>query len=259
MTPFTTIVADPPWQYSDQLTMFATKRGAAANYPTLSVQEICDLYEPSVISPQRRRPGLLAGHPIADVAFCGLWATKDILLEGIAVRVLNAWGFAPKQIVPWVKGRIDKRLVGDNGDEFRQATWDVEAALVLQMGMGRIFRNCVEYLVIGVRGEGYSKLLLSKASNGLVLAEEDSVILAPRTRHSTKPEASYQLIERTLPGPYLELFARKARPGWTCWGNELLPDRSSAPFSVTMSCDGEEIDVCLDSPIVHPDTVIEWP
>ena len=22
-------------------------------------------------------------------------------------------------------------------------------------------------------------------------------------------------------GPYLELFARQTRPGWTCWGNEV--------------------------------------
>ena len=31
------------------------------------------------------------------------------------------------------------------------------------------------------------------------------------------------MIEQTYPGlRYLELFARRERPGWTCWGNEVM-------------------------------------
>jgi N6-adenosine-specific RNA methylase IME4 len=50
------------------------------------------------------------------------------------------------------------------------------------------------------------------------------VVYAPKTRvHSEKPEAAYQLIERLIGGlsPRVELFARAARPGWECMGNEL--------------------------------------
>jgi N6-adenosine-specific RNA methylase IME4 len=44
---------------------------------------------------------------------------------------------------------------------------------------------------------------------------------APVGRHSEKPDESYELIERLAPGPYVELFARRKRPGWTCLGNEV--------------------------------------
>jgi N6-adenosine-specific RNA methylase IME4 len=223
MTRYQTILADPPWAYGDPLTMSTTKRGAAVNYPTLSYAEIADLYQPSARNGRGvvTRPGTLAGHEIADVAFCWLWVTKDILLDGIGVRVLNAWGFTPKQIVPWVKGRVDCMIKHDGpGAPTVDSLW-AEARLTLQMGMGRITRNVVEYLLIGVRGKNYTQHVLQRNQNGLVLAEEESVILAPRSTHSTKPEAAYALIERTTPGPYLELFARRERDGWTSWGNEI--------------------------------------
>lgn len=34
----------------------------------------------------------------------------------------------------------------------------------------------------------------------------------------------YDVIERVSPGPYLELFARRHRPGWDVWGNEIDSD-----------------------------------
>lgn len=42
-----------------------------------------------------------------------------------------------------------------------------------------------------------------------------------RTGHSGKPDAFLDLVESMSPGPYLELFARRERPGWTAWGNEM--------------------------------------
>jgi N6-adenosine-specific RNA methylase IME4 len=44
----------------------------------------------------------------------------------------------------------------------------------------------------------------------------------PRGRHSEKPEAFFDLVEEVSPGPYLELFARRARFGWDYWGDESL-------------------------------------
>ena len=49
------------------------------------------------------------------------------------------------------------------------------------------------------------------------------VIISPVREHSEKPDEVYRRIERLYPGPYLELFARKEREGWTTWGNELPP------------------------------------
>lgn len=44
----------------------------------------------------------------------------------------------------------------------------------------------------------------------------------PRGAHSAKPEAFLDIVEQVSPGPYLEMFSRRARLGWTTWGNESL-------------------------------------
>lgn len=256
MTPFTTILADPPWSFSDGLTMSSVKRGAASNYPTMTVDQICDLYQSSqvqhVLRGQRggyqKRPGTLAGHPIADTAFLALWVTKDVLLDGVGVRVMNAWGFTPKQIVPWVKGRIRPVPSRDGCHNLP------DPQLVLQMGMGRIFRNCVEYLLIGTRGK-YSTLIKDKGVNGLIL--DDEVILAERGRHSAKPAVVHSIIERTLPGPYLELFARERRDGWTSWGNEV--GCAGRPLNTTEpELPLEPMTVADRRDDVQPEPPIEW-
>jgi N6-adenosine-specific RNA methylase IME4 len=43
-----------------------------------------------------------------------------------------------------------------------------------------------------------------------------------RARHSAKPDAFLDLVEQHFPGPYLEMFARRARFGWDYWGDESL-------------------------------------
>jgi N6-adenosine-specific RNA methylase IME4 len=77
-------------------------------------------------------------------------------------------------------------------------------------------------------GEGHATranpepCLLARRGNPRRLAMDvHSSIIAPVGRHSEKPDEVYSRIERLYPGPYLELFARRERPGWTCWGNEI--------------------------------------
>jgi N6-adenosine-specific RNA methylase IME4 len=85
--------------------------------------------------------------------------------------------------------------------------------LVLNVGMGRYTRGCTEQLMLATRGRCTP---LVKAKN------IPNVIVAPRREHSEKPEESYRLIEAVAPGPYLELFARRKRSGWSCHGNEIV-------------------------------------
>ena len=48
-----------------------------------------------------------------------------------------------------------------------------------------------------------------------------NTILAPKMEHSRKPDDVHKRIERMYPqASKIELFARRARPGWDCWGNE---------------------------------------
>ena len=52
-----------------------------------------------------------------------------------------------------------------------------------------------------------------------------SVFTEQVKNHSRKPEIAYQIIERLYPNTQkLELFARKRRDGWDCWGNEVESD-----------------------------------
>jgi N6-adenosine-specific RNA methylase IME4 len=48
------------------------------------------------------------------------------------------------------------------------------------------------------------------------------VELEARRALSAKPEAFLDIVEQVSPGPYLEMFARRARFGWDYWGNESL-------------------------------------
>lgn len=38
------------------------------------------------------------------------------------------------------------------------------------------------------------------------------------------PRPSPPIIERCSPGPYLELFARRKRPEWDAWGDQITCD-----------------------------------
>ena len=44
------------------------------------------------------------------------------------------------------------------------------------------------------------------------------MIQTRKREHSRKPDEQYELIEACSPGPYLELFGRGIRKGWTTWG-----------------------------------------
>lgn len=122
--------------------------------------------------------------PAASDCVLFMWATSPKLEE--AIELINAWGFTYRTCAVWVKDKI---------------------------GMGYYFRQRHELLLLATRGN-------------LQLPDEDkrtdSVINAPRTEHSTKPERVYELIESMYPEyKKLELFARIEREGWKAWGDEL--------------------------------------
>jgi N6-adenosine-specific RNA methylase IME4 len=80
-----------------------------------------------------------------------------------------------------------------------------------QTGKGHYWRMSHEILLTAVRGEDDR-------------FEDQSLrswIEAPRGRHSEKPDAVREMIERASPAPRLELFARKLVPGWFAWGHEM--------------------------------------
>lgn len=82
---FRTIVADPPWRYGNT----STRNAARKHYPTMSVEELCDL-------------GVEAH--AADDCHLYLWATAPLLRD--AFDVMEAWGFTYKTNLVWVKPQI---------------------------------------------------------------------------------------------------------------------------------------------------------
>lgn len=118
-----------------------------------------------------------------------LWVPNALLPDGIAV--LEAWGFRYLSNIVWAKRRKD------GGPDGR--------------GVGFYFRNVTELILFGVKG---SMRTLAPARSQVNMIE------TRKREHSRKPDEQYDLIERCSPGPYLELFARYPRDGWTVWGDE---------------------------------------
>ena len=132
-------------------------------------------------------------HAAAD-AHLYLWATNNYLMA--AGEVIKAWGFRYVTCVTW----------GKKSDEGFQK---------IQAGLGQYFRGASEHLLFAVRGRvPYRVTDEGKRAQGRTL------YLSPRREHSAKPSLFREIIERVSPGPYLELFARAAAPGWDCWGNQ---------------------------------------
>jgi len=132
--------------------------------------------------------------PVAEVAdetcHLYLWVPNALLPEGL--EVMSAWGFHYKSNIVWEKIRKDGEPDG--------------------RGVGFYFRNVTELILFGVKG-----------SNARTLAPARSQVNLLRTQkreHSRKPDEVYDIIEQCSNGPYLELFARGKREGWTLWGNE---------------------------------------
>lgn len=123
-----------------------------------------------------------------------LWATWPKLAEA-CLPVLTGWGFEYVTGFPWIK-------VTEAG---RSLWGDVQFSV--QYGVGFWARGCSEMVLIGRRGQ------VSPPTEHFV------GLLSPNLRHSRKPDSLYEYAE-SLPGPYLELFARRARPGWDAWGSE---------------------------------------
>jgi N6-adenosine-specific RNA methylase IME4 len=238
MNGYQCVQADPGWKYDQKLKMSdGVARSSSSQYTTMSVQQICDLYVPSAHDGRGRqmRTGTLAGYPIADIALLGLWITAPFLIAGIHTRVCNAWGFTPRQIIPWFKGRLDLDWSKDQAVPHPR--------LVIQPGMGHLTRGCVEYLILATRGK-YTSLVQTRSENGLLIAEEAAFIVAPKSKHSRKPKEGYALMERLFPGPRLEMFAREYREGWDAWGDG-LPNGPDFPAYEPAPADDVEI--------------IEWP
>ena len=112
---FGTILADPPWRFTNRTGKMAPEHRRLLRYPTMTNEEIMDL-------------------PVADLALpkshLYLWVPNALILEGL--EVMRRWGFTYKTNIVWYKVRKD------GGPDGR--------------GVGFYFRNVTELLLFGTRG-----------------------------------------------------------------------------------------------------------
>jgi N6-adenosine-specific RNA methylase IME4 len=220
---FQIVIADPPWgAFNDKLKMSDVKRGAEANYSTMTTVQIMTLPIKEITDPKG--------------AILALWVPASILQDGL--DVMKAWGFEQKQIYVWAKikknpfgelskifGQLLKKkqsIVSNLHQTFldllQEAIYQVSLVNFLSFGLGRLFRSCNEVCLIGVNNTGIYKQLMNKSQR--------SMCFAPNLGHSIKPEALQDSLELMFPnsvGHRVELFARRQRPGWICLGNALFP------------------------------------
>jgi N6-adenosine-specific RNA methylase IME4 len=114
-----------------------------------------------------------------------LWATSPMLPQ--CLEVMKAWDFTYKSNFCWGKNKA---------------------------GTGYWNRNTHELLLIGTRGHVPAPAMGT---------QYHSLINAPISEHSAKPDIFLEIIENYFPSlPKIELNRRgAARPGWDAWGNEV--------------------------------------
>jgi len=129
-------------------------------------------------------------HKIADEnCHLYIWVTNNFLIDGL--KVMESWNFRYVTMITWVKDRI---------------------------GLGQYFRGITEHCLFGVKGRLPYKIINNKRQQG------KTVIIAPKTRHSSKPYEMKEMIEKVSYPPYIELFAREKSRNWHTWGNEVSSD-----------------------------------
>ncbi len=125
---------------------------------------------------------LSVGDKATENAHLYLWITNRSLPKGFPL--LAKWGFRYITCLTWCKPSF---------------------------GIGNYFRGQTEHILFGIRGS----LPLLRQDVGTWFQWDRG------NKHSAKSEEFYQLVETCSPGPWMDLFARRKRPGWICWGAEL--------------------------------------
>ena len=153
-------------------------RSAEAHYDCMSLEDI---------------KALPVADWAADDALLLLWATDPLLDR--AMEVIRDWGFTYKTVgFYWAK--LNK---GRGQLQFCERDFFT--------GMGFWTRANPEPCLLATKGK-------PKRISGAVR----KLVIAPRREHSRKPDEVAERIEELSSGPYLEMFARQARPGWDNWG-----------------------------------------
>lgn len=173
---YRTIVVDPPWDHSDGTGRTSHYPDGRGTRPRLeNVRRVTPLpYEPMTVHE-------IMALPVAEIAdenaHLYLWTTNRFLHD--AYHIVYIWQFEAAKPLVWCKSPKAPFIGGPYGGS------SVEFCLFARRGNAPI---------LGRAGRQWWSW--------------------PRGRHSAKPDAFLDVVEQVSPGPYAELFARRARFGW---------------------------------------------
>lgn len=186
---FGAIVVDPPWHFRARTALqvgnWTSRRDAEKHYPVMGLNEIMALPVRELALPD---------------AHLFLWTTGPCLPQSF--EVIKAWGFRYSAVAfTWVKLKksfnpMQLRVLPSSESD-------------LHVGLGLTTRKNAEFCLLARRGN--AKRISKKVRE---------IIMAPVREHSRKPDEAYERVREYCAGPYLDLFARTQRQGWTSWGNE---------------------------------------
>jgi N6-adenosine-specific RNA methylase IME4 len=196
---FRTTMMDPPWpeRGGGQI-----KRGADRHYRLLD-KPGCKTV-PQILRVVRECP---LWRPFPDASHLWMWVTDNYLEAGL--WLIGQLGFEYKRTFNWVKTSGADALENVEDEDLRS-------------GIGQYGRGEHELILFATCGAGMSPLVYQpNRSVGSVIVAPHEIDASGKRIHSRKPLASYERIEARSKGPYAEIFARRNRPGWESWGNEL--------------------------------------
>ncbi len=128
---FSTILADPPWQFQNRTGKMAPEHKRLSRYSTMTLQDIKDLPVEAIT---KKRAHLY------------LWVPNALLAEGM--QVMEHWGFQYKSNLIWYKIRKD------GGPDRR--------------GVGFYFRNVTEMILFGVKGKDIRTLQPGRSQENII-------------------------------------------------------------------------------------------
>lgn len=132
---FSTILADPPWQFQNRTGKMAPEHKRLSRYPTLSLNDIMEIP---------------VGKVTEDTAHLYLWVPNALLGDGL--QVLKSWGFTYKSNIIWYKIRKD------GGPDRR--------------GVGFYFRNVTEVILFGVKGKNPRTLKPGRTQENIIVSRK---------------------------------------------------------------------------------------
>jgi N6-adenosine-specific RNA methylase IME4 len=177
------ISIDAPWPF-ETYSGKGKQRSAERHYDTMTLDEI---------------KALPVGQLAADSCALFAWSVQ----AKYTMEAIEAWGFDyRKEGFIWVKTKPSIECIPlDDKGQYES----------LHNSLGYSTRNNAEICYLAIKGEPPLRLN----------CDVNQVIIAPVGEHSAKPDEACRRMARLYPGPYLELFARQPREGWTVWGNEI--------------------------------------